>query len=298
MDKLQALRVFVRVVDAGSFTRAAELLAMPKSAVTRQIQGLEQSLGITLLLRTSRRLSMTEQGAAYYQGATKLLAQVDMLDGSVTASALTPRGKLRVEMPNAIAYHLVIPALPDFLQRYPDLQVDLSVGNRAIDLIAKNVDCVIRVGAMMNDALIARSLGTLAMITCASPAYLRRFGTPLHPKELARDHTLVRIASPQTGKVFDHVLLRDGESQEISGRWQFSVNDSTAALTAARAGLGVLTTYAFLAKPSLEQGELRRLFVDWQGENISVHIAWPENRHLASKVRLFIDWIRDLFVGI
>src|SRR5688572_18713596 len=198
MDKLENMRTFVQVVDSGSFSRAAELMDLPKSTVTRQVQALESELGVKLLHRTSRRLSMTEQGEAYYHGAIRLLDQMEILDSNVQAATQAPRGKIRVEMPNAIAYRRVIPALPGFLMHYPDVQVEVSVGNRTADLIAQNIDCVIRIGELHNDALIARSLGVLPMITCAAPAYLQKHGMPEHPQDLILDHTLVQIASPQT----------------------------------------------------------------------------------------------------
>lgn len=295
MDKLEAVKTFIRVVDSGSFTRAAERLALPKSSVTRQIQALEAELGVKLLHRTSRRLQMTEQGEAYYHGGIRLLAQVAILDSNVQTAAQAPRGKIRVEMPNAIAYCTVIPALPAFLKQYPEVQVEVSVGNRTIDLIEQNIDCVIRIGALVNETLIARSLGALPMITCAAPGYLEKHGTPSHPVELLKDHTLVQIASPHSGRVFEHPHYRHEEVMTLSGRWQCSVNDSTAALTACLAGLGVLTSYRFLMQPALDKGDLVALFTDWKVEAIPVHIAWPENRHLPSKVRAFIDWIRALF---
>lgn len=295
MDKLENMRTFVQVVDSWSFSRAAELMDLPKSTVTRQVQALESELGVKLLHRTSRRLSMTEQGEAYYHGAIRLLSQMEILDSNVQAAAQAPRGKIRVEMPNAIAYRRVIPALPGFLMHYPDVQVEVSVGNRTADLIAQNIDCVIRIGELHNDALIARSLGVLPMITCAAPAYLQKHGVPEHPQDLIRDHTLVQIASPQTGRVFEHQVFKDEQSVTVRGRWQFSVNDSTAALTGAIAGLGVLTTYRFLAQEALDNGALVPLFPEWADEQVPVHVAWPENRHLPSKVRYFIEWVRALF---
>lgn len=295
MDKLDTIKTFIRVVDSGSFTRAADLLNLPKSTVSRQIQALESSLGVKLLHRTSRRLTMTELGEAYYQGAVRLVEQSVILDSNIQASSVASRGKIRVEMPNAIAYCKIIPALPDFLGRYPDVQVEVSVGNKTIDLIQQSIDCVIRVGDLQNDALIARSLGTLEMVTCASPDYLQQRGTPRHPRDLLKEHTLVQIVSPLTSRVFEQLVFSPKETVAISGQWQFAVNDSTAARTAALAGLGVVTTYRFLVEEALENGQLTALFPDWRGETVSVHIAWPESRHLPSKVRYFIDWVIGLF---
>lgn len=295
MDKLDAMQTFIRVVDAGTFTRAADLLNLPKSTVTRQIQALERHLAVKLLHRSSRHLSVTEEGAAYYQGAQKLLDQVGALESGIAGAARTPQGKIRVELPGSVAYHLVIPALPRFFAAYPQVQVELSVGNRSVDLIAESVDCVIRVGPLMNDALIARPLGVLAMVTCATPTYLAMHGHPGHPQELARGHTLIQIASPKSGRAFDQELYRDGAVFVLQGTHQVSVNDSTAALMAGLAGLGVLTTYGFLVERYLTSGELQCVCPTWTGEQIPVHVAYPESRHVSSKVRVFLDWVTALF---
>ncbi|CAI1141828.1 D-malate degradation protein R [Serratia quinivorans] len=289
------MRSFVRVVDSGSFVSAARLLNIPKSTITRHIQALEHELGTKLLNRTSRTLNLTEQGQIYYQGTLQLLENLDTLDSNVQTSAMQPRGKVRVEVPNALAYCLVIPALPDFLARYSDIQLELSVGNRTVNLIEQNIDCVIRIGELYNDALIARSLGELAQVTCASRTYLERSGQPAHPADLAQGHTLIQIVSPRTGQRVINELYRDRQVERISAQWQFAVNDAMGARTAALNGLGVVTTYRFLVEEYLSSGQMVELFSDWSIQRIPVHIAWPENRQLPSKVRIFIEWARNLF---
>ncbi|MGO4743298.1 LysR family transcriptional regulator [Serratia quinivorans] len=297
MDKFSAIRSFIQVVETGAFTRAAESLGLPKSTVTRQIQALENELGVKLLYRSSRRLSLTEQGEVYYKGAHALLMQAERLDNSVSATGATWRGQLRVEMPGALAYCLLIPRLADFMNRYPDLQIITSVGNRTSNLIENQIDCVIRIGSLRDDSLIARSLGTLPMAVCAAPGYLEKNGKPEHPVELLQSH-LIQIRSPQTGRNFEHQLVKDNESFAIQGPFQISVNDAYAALCAARAGLGIVTTYAFLVKEALKAGELVSLFDSWKVDESPVHIAWPENRQLAPRVRLFADWVRKQFTDI
>jgi len=295
LDKIDGLRAFVRVVDAGAFARAADSLAIPKSSITRQVQALEAELGVKLLHRTSRRLQMTEQGEAYYQGAVELLEQLARLDSSVKNSGLLSQGKIRVGMPNALAYHCVIPSLPAFMTAYPDIQIDVSVGNRTSDLIEHSIDCVIRVGELHNDSLIARSLGQLKMVTCAAPGYLARHSIPNHPSDLHTGHSLIEIVSPSSGRTFRQRLFSGSQIHELSGTVNMTVDDATAALTAGLAGLGVLTTYQFLVNTALESGELVQLFPDWHGDTAPVHIAWAENRHLPLKIRYFIDWVRMLF---
>jgi LysR family transcriptional regulator, regulator for bpeEF and oprC len=163
------------------------------------------------------------------------------------------------------------------------VQVEMNIGNRAVDLIAENLDCVLRLGPLLNDSLIARPAGTLPLLTCASPAYLARHGTPQVPDDLGQSHTIVRMASPRSGRDFVFQLRCDGMITEVHGSHQITVNDSSAALAAGLAGLGVVTTYAFLVAPHLQSGALQRLFPDWQGDQIPVHVAYPVNRHLASK---------------
>ena len=297
MGKLEAMQTFIRVVDAGTFTRAADLLGVPKSTVSRQVQALEKTLGVRLLHRTSRQLSVTEQGAAYYQGALRLLDQLGILESSVGNTLAAPHGRIRVELPGALAYQLIIPALPDFFDQYPDVQLELSVANRPVDLIAENVDCVIRVGPLMNDSLIARPLGLLGMMSCASPEYLAEFGLPTHPDALDKDHKVIQVVSPKSGRPFASDIASGAERTTLRGAHQIAVNDSAGALVAALAGLGVLTTYAFLVTPHVQVGRLVPLFEQWESAYIPVHVAYSENRHLASKVRVFIDWVVALFAA-
>lgn len=294
MDKFSAIRSFLQVVETGAFTRAAESLGLPKSTVTRQIQALENELGVKLLHRSSRRLSLTEQGEVYHQGAQALLIQAKKLDSSVSGAAGTWRGQLRVEMPGALAYCLIMPRLGDFIDRYPDLQIITSVGNRTSDLIENQFDCVIRIGPLRDDSLIARSLGVLPMAVCATPAYLKRHGKPSHPNELVHFHH-IQVRSPQSGRSFEHQLTKANESFPLNGPFQVSVNDAYAAFSASRAGLGIVTTYAFLVADALKKGELIRLFDDWKVDELPVHIAWPDNRQLAPRIRIFAEWVREQF---
>ncbi len=294
MDKFVAMQTFVRVVDCGTFTRAADLMNVPKSTVTRLVQELEKELGVRLLHRTSRQLTLTQEGQAYYEGAIRLLDDVRMLDANVLCAKRSPKGNIKVELPASLAYHVVVPALPDFFARYPDVKVDVSVGNRSIDLIAENVDCVLRLGPLLNESLIARPAGFFSLITCAAPAYLARHGIPTSPSDLAQEHTLVRMISPRSGRDFVFHLQCGQTIADIQGAHQITVNDSGAALAAGIAGLGILTTYAFLAEPHLRSGALRRLLPDWHGDQVPVHVAYPVNRQLPSKVRVFVEWAIEL----
>jgi LysR family transcriptional regulator for bpeEF and oprC len=185
MNKLQAMEVFVQVVDAGGFTRAAEHLQLPKATVSTLIQSLETALSVKLLHRTTRQVSVTADGAAYYERCLRILSDVREAEESLSRTRLSPSGRLRVDAPTGLASLVLIPALPEFFQRYPDIQLELGCSDRTVDLIEEGVDCAVR-GALADSSLIARRVGILEFITCAAPSYLDNFGRPVHPEELKR----------------------------------------------------------------------------------------------------------------
>lgn len=294
MDKFSALKTFITVVDAGSFSRASDLLNMPKSTVTRFVKQLEDDLKVKLLHRTTRRLALTEEGEAYYQGAIEVLEDLSALDSRIALTKGQTQGKVRVELPDWLATMAVIPALPDFVREYPHIELDMRINNKSIDLVAENVDCVLRVGPIINDALIAKYVGILPVVTCAAPAYLKRVGTPLHPNDIRRldsPHAIVRVVSPSTGRPLVHELAFDEERCELDGRNGLSVNSAAAALAAGLAGLGIVTTYGFLAEQYIASGCLVQVMPEWSSASIPIHVAWSANRHLSAKVRAFVDWI-------
>src|SRR5882724_534544 len=237
MDQMAAMRAFSRVVEAGTFTRAAQLLAIPKPTLTKLIQGLEQHLRTKLLNRTTRRVTVTADGAAYYERVVRILADVDELDGSMTLSQASPKGKLRIDVSASLALLIIIPALPDFHARYPDIQIDLGVTDRVVDLIGERVDCVVRAGELTDQSLIARRIGEMDFITCAAPSYLQRYGEPRHPTDFEKDHYVVGYFHTGSGRTFPLSYALNGEQLEVRGRTIVSVNDSNAFVGAALAGL-------------------------------------------------------------
>jgi len=296
MDKFFAMQAFVRVVEAGTFTKAADLLDVPKTTITRLIQTLESHLETKLLNRTTRRVTVTVDGAAYYDRAVRLLGELDELESSMSRAKANPKGRLRIDVPAPVGHLLVIPALPDFHARYPDIQIDLGVSDRPVDLVGENVDCVLRAGDLTDQSLVARRLGEFHSIVCASPAYLARHGVPLHPLELEQPgHTVVNYFSHRTGRPFPFNFWKNGERLEVHGRCVLSVNDSTANLIAGLAGLGVIRTSTFMAQTHIGRGELEPLLADWCAESIPIHVVYPPNRHLSTKVRVFVDWVAELF---
>jgi DNA-binding transcriptional LysR family regulator len=294
MDQLAAMRAFVRVVEAGSYTRAAASLGRPKPTVTKLIQLLEAHVRTKLLHRTTRRVTVTPDGAAYYERAVALLADLDELDGTMTLLQASPKGRLRIDVSSSLALLLIIPALPQFHARYPDIQVDLGVTDRPVDLIGENVDCVLRAGELTDQSLIARRVGELAFVTCAAPSYLARYGEPADPAALERDHHVVGYLHPRTGRPVQLAFRQGSEERTIEGRYIVSVNDGMAYVAAALAGLGVAQTPTFMVQEHLARGTLQAVLTKWATSPLPLHVVYAPNKHLSSRLRVFVDWVADL----
>ncbi|WP_112945327.1 MULTISPECIES: LysR family transcriptional regulator [unclassified Rhizobium] len=294
MDQLSAMRAFIRVVETGNFTRAADTLSMPKATVTNLIQGLEAHLHTKLLNRTTRRVMVTTDGALYYERAAQIVSEIAELDGSLTNSQGLPNGRLRVEMAGAFADWIVVPALCDFYQKYPDIRIDLGVGDRTVDYLAENVDCALRAGTPADQSLIARRVSEVELITCASPLYIEKYGIPNRPEDLENDHYSVSYFRAQTNRTLPFEFRKDNEELEINPRYLVSVNDSRTFVTAATRGLGIAQLPRFMIRNELESGELIQVLPEWNREPLGLYIVYPPNRHLSNKVRVFVDWMVKL----
>lgn len=295
MDRFDAMQAFARVVETGSFTKAAATLHMSKTSVTQLVQQLEARLRVRLLNRTTRKVNVTADGAAYYERVVRLLADVDDAETSLSSASLAPRGRLRVDVPSPFARMLLIPALPAFYARYPEIQLTLGVSDRIIDIIGENVDCVVRGGKITDQSLIARHIGDLQLGIYATPSYLQGAGTPTHPRELeAIGHSTVGFLWSRTGKALPYAMRCGDECIEAHGRPRLIVDDGNAYLAAGLAGLGMLWLPHYMAKPHLASGELVRLFENWQMTPMPMYLAFPPNRHVSAKLRVFIDWVVEL----
>ena len=296
MDQILTMRVFARVVEAGSFTRAADSLALPKATVSKQIQHLEARLRVQLLKRTTRRVTVTADGAAYYDHVVRLLADLDELEAGMGNAQAKPHGRLRVDVGSLVASLLIIPALSDFFDRFPDIQLDMGVSDRSVDLIGDNVDCVIRAGELSDQSLVARRIGHLQFVTVASPDYLQRHGLPRHPRELegSQQH-MVNFFFPRTGRLAPISFKRDAELISVHSQHRISVNDSNAYAAATLAGLGVGILVTFQAAPHLASGALVRLLPDWITPPFPIYVVYPPNRYLSARTRSFVDWTVELF---
>jgi DNA-binding transcriptional LysR family regulator len=295
MDQIQSIRVFARVVEAGTFTKAAESLDLPKGTVTKLVQHLEARLKVKLLNRTTRRVTVTPDGAAYYERTARVLNDLDDIEASMTNAQAKPSGRLRVDVGTSVARELIIPALADFYRRFPDIQLDLGVTDRSVDLLVDNVDCVIRGGELLDQSLVARRVANVPLVAVASPAYLQAHGTPTHPEQLETDHTVVSHFSTRTGRHYPNEFEKDGQVLEISGRYKLALNESNALTTATLAGLGIAQVPSFTAQPLIQSGELVQVLGDWTGPIIPLHVVYPPNRHLSAKVRAFVEWTAELF---
>ncbi len=298
MDHFLAIRVFARVVESGSFTKAADSLRMPKATVTKLVQSLEAHLRVKLLSRTTRRVSVTADGAAYHERTRHLLAELKDIEATLGNAQASPRGQLRIDTGVSVASGILIPALPAFRARYPEIRLELGVTDRTIDLVSENVDCVIRSTA--NDPLLAtRRVGNLRWITCAAPAYLQRHGVPQHPRDLENgQHELVGYFSALSARSKPLRFRRGDETFEINARGSVAVNESNAHTATAVAGLGLVQTLEFMARPHLERGELIGVLDDWQPEPQPVYVVYLPNRHLSAKLRVFMDWTAELFAAL
>lgn len=297
MDQLQAIRAFARVVEAGNFTRAADSLDMPNATLSKLVQELEAHLGVRLLQRTTRRVTVTPEGQDYYAKATRVLRDLEDIDSSFNLARGRPRGHLRIDVGGSTARDVLVPLLPDFLARYPDIRIDLGVSDRSVDLIGDNVDCVIRGGALDASSLVARSVGQATMVTCASPEYLRHNGIPAYPEELRNGHRLVSYLSPQNGRAVPFRFERDGERIELKLEHRIGVNESNSHLAACVAGLGIIQTFSYAAGAALLDGTLVEILAPWRPAPYPFHVVYPQNRYVTHRLRVFIDWLVECFPG-
>ena len=295
MDRFDAMRAFARVVETGSFTQAAQTLHMSRTTVTQLVQQLEARLRVRLLNRSTRQVNVTADGAAYYERVRRLLADLDDAETSLSSFAASPRGRIRVDVPSPLARLIIVPALHDFHARWPDIQLDLGASDRHVDLIDENVDCVIRGGAITDPSLVARHIGDLQAGMYAAPSYLAQHGTPEHPSALeAEPHQIIGYLRKHGGHLLHVTLHRGSEQLTVQGRHTFAMDDGNTYMAAGLAGLGVIWLPDYMANAHVQRSELVRLFPDWTLDAMPLNLAFPPNRHVSAKLRVFIDWVVEL----
>jgi DNA-binding transcriptional LysR family regulator len=288
------MRVFIRIVDTNSFTRAAESLDLPRATVTTIVQNLESLLGAQLLLRTTRRISLTSEGAAYYERCMQILDDIDELEASLRHSAEQLSGHLRVEIPGTIANAIVLPAMDEFHARYPRVDLSVCVSHRATIRTCEAVDCSVQLGALPDSNLIARRLGSLEHLTCASPQYLERHGVPKRIEELSQ-HVAVNCMSPLSERSMDFEFDVGGVRTNLKVGGFLKVSDEQACLSSALQGIGLIQPARIAALPYLKSGALREVLPQWKPMPRPVSAVFTKSRRGSLRVRAIIDWLVELF---
>jgi DNA-binding transcriptional LysR family regulator len=293
MDRFNAMRVFTRIVELGGFARAADSLQLPRASVTILIKQLEAHLGVQLLQRTTRQISLTLDGAAYYPRCVRLLADLEETEAVFSAARHNPKGLLRVDMPAGVGRLVVIPALPQFTARYPLIELEIGLNDRPVDLIREGVDCVLRGGSPLDDSLVARPLVMMDQVTCASPDYLQRNGTP-HTLDDLRGHQMVEYVSGSSGKRYGLEFVVDGQVQSVDLPKQVAVNSADGYLAACEAGYGLVQTPYYHVARQLEEGRLCEVLREVPSPGMPMTALYPPHRQLSRRVRVFVDWLVEL----
>jgi DNA-binding transcriptional LysR family regulator len=291
--RLEGIEAFVTVVDAGSFSAAAERLGIAKSMVSRRVGELESRLGAQLLHRTTRRLSLTESGRDFYERATRLLIDLDEAEQSVVSGQAALRGRLRLAAPLSFGVLHLAEALDEFALLHPELKLDIHLDDRQINLVEEGFDLAVRIGQLQDSSLVARPLAPIHFVLCASPAYLERHGEPRHPKDLSTHQGLVYGNLPESQQWC--FIGRDGEEVVAHPSLRLRANNGDLLLRAAVDGLGIIMMPTFIGYQSLARGELVPLLPDWQFRSATLNAVYPSRRHLPVRVRLLIDFLAERF---
>ncbi|WP_025127458.1 LysR family transcriptional regulator [Pseudomonas sp. PH1b] len=294
MDNLNGLQVFVCVVQSGSLVAAGARLGLSASAVGKSLARLEQRLGVRLLNRSTRRISLTDEGALFYERGQRIVEQVQEAETELARISDTPRGRLRVSLP-AIGYRMLLPILPEFSSRYPDIELDLDFNDRLIDVIAEGVDAVIRSGALADSQLKSRSLGPFGFVLIGAPGYFARRGTPHTPGDL-QHHACLRYRFPGGTQLQPWRLrLAEGAPPLVLGS-ALTSNNLESLIHAATQGLGLAYVPEFVVAGALAEGSLVAVLDDYQEERGTFSILWPGSRHLLPKLRVFVDFLSQRLV--
>lgn len=292
MDKVEAMRLFTRIVERRSFTRAAQDLDLPRSTVTEVMQRLETRLGVRLLERTTRQVRPTLDGEAYYQRCMAILAEIEEAEAAFTGAR--PSGLLRVDVQGTLARYFMLPGLPGFLDRHPGIQLRVGEGDRYVDLVREGVDCVLRVGRPADSGMVGRQIASLAEGTFASPDYLARHGTPRSPDAL-EGHRMVGFESSATGGALPLEFRQEGKRRELSLPMTVSVAGAEMYVAMARLGLGLVQVPRYRVQQDLADGALAEVLTAYPPEPSPVYVLYPQNRQLSPRVRVFIDWLSAEF---
>ncbi|MGH8079741.1 MAG: LysR family transcriptional regulator [Lysobacter sp.] len=294
MDRFDALRLFTRIVELGSFTRAAAVLDLPKATATHAIKELEARLGVRLLERTTRQVRPTLDGQAYYERCVHVLAELDDADSALSAVASNPRGTLRLDLHGTHATGIILPRINEFRGRYPHIDLEISSGDRLVDLVREGIDCVVRSGVPRDSSLVAKRLATMPEVVCASPEYLQYFGTPRHPDELSA-HQAVGFFASNRDLRYPFELTVDGQLREYQLSSWISVNDAACYVAAALRGCGLIQLPRHGVEAHVRAGRLIEVLDDYASPGVPVSVLYPQHRQSSPRVRAFVDWVSGVF---
>lgn len=292
MDRIDAMRLFTRIVERRSFSLAAQDFGLPRSSVSETVKQLEARLGVRLLQRTTRQVGPTLDGEAYYRRCLAILAEIEEAEGAFTGAR--PKGLLRVDVHGTLARHFMLPGLPRFLAAYPELTLHIGEGDRLVDAIREGADCVLRVGLPQDSTMIGRKIADLDQATLANPNYLEQFGMPAHPGAL-EGHRMVGFVSSASGALLPMDFRIDGVRREVMLPATVTVTAAETMVAAARQGLGLIQVPRYHVAADLAAGSLVEVLADFPPDLLPVHVLYPHSRQLSPRVRVFIDWLAGEF---
>jgi LysR family transcriptional regulator for bpeEF and oprC len=295
LNNFSDIVAYVRVVEAHSFVAAAQTLGMSPSAISKAVSRLEERLGARLLNRTTRSLSLTDVGSSFYERCRDALGQLDHAESEVSESRGVPRGRLRVDVPVSLGRKIIVPALPRFIQQYPEISVQMSMNDRVLDLVQEGIDAALRVGNLSDSSLVARRIAQLRGVTCASPEFIERYGEPRDPTELKPEHciTMFKLGNNQTR---EWVYKKGDVEHSVMPAARLSFSDPESAVQAAVSGAGFVRTLDFTVDAQIASGLLRPVLQDWNdGAWWPVSVVYPQHRQPTAKIRAFIDFVTGLF---
>ncbi|MBA1147510.1 LysR family transcriptional regulator [Ectothiorhodospiraceae bacterium WFHF3C12] len=291
MDRLHSMEVFRRVAEEGGFSAAGRILGLSKSVVSKQVQALEQHLGVRLLNRTTRRLSLTEAGQRYLERCVTILDELEDAERAITELTANPRGILRINVPVSFGLLHMTPLLPEFLRRYPEMEVEVTLNDRFVDLVDEGFDAAVRITQLEDSTLMARRLAPCTSWLCASPDYLARHGRPGRPEDLARHNCLIYAYARQTKEW--RFIDPDGQEHRVSVHGNLRANNGELLLEAACQGEGIVLMPDFIAYQAVREGRVERLLTDFTTMDINVYAVYPYTRHVSAKVRVFVDYLAE-----
>lgn len=293
MDRLNSMQIFVRVVELESFTKAGESLGLPKASVSNHIQQLETMLGTRLLYRTTRKVQLTQDGASFYERCKDLLSDVDEIESMFQTGPSTITGRLRVDMPSAIARNFVMGKIPEFLKNHPGVEIEISCTDRKVDVIREGFDCVLRVGNLPDSGLMARQIGQLQIANCVSPGYIKKFGTPKNVEDLSKHHLIHYVSNfGSTSLGLEYWDKDKYKTAKMKG--PVTVNSSDAYTSACLGGLGIIQAPRIGLKQLLKEGKLVEILPKLKAEPMPISIVYPHRRNLSKRVQVFMEWLEAI----